>query len=58
MDDLPARLAEQLELLQRTLLAMETYVTQVRAIVTDTRKMLDEMKYGPPGPGGDRINRN
>ena len=41
-----------------TLLAMETYVTQVRAIVADTRKMLDEMKYGPLGPGGDRFNRN
>jgi hypothetical protein len=58
MDDLPKRLAEQLDLLQRTLLAMETYLAQVRSIVADTRKLLDEVKYGPPGPGGDRFNVN
>jgi hypothetical protein len=58
MDDLPTRLAEQLDLLQRTLLAMETYLTQVRAIVADTRKLIDETKYGPPGPAGSRMNGN
>lgn len=41
MDDRATQLAEQLEKLRRTLLALETYMSQVRDLIAVTQKLLD-----------------
>jgi hypothetical protein len=40
------KLAQQLELAQKTLLALEAYLAQAKSIVADTRKLLNEAQGG------------
>jgi hypothetical protein len=54
MGDLDRRLAEHLEALSRQLLAPESYAAQTRAIIADTKQMIEEMKAGRRSPPDDR----
>jgi hypothetical protein len=58
MDDLSKKLADQLEVLTRTLLALEAYLTQARSVVSDTKKLIEEVKAGRPLPPDDRSAKN
>ena len=58
MDDLSKRLADQLEVLTRTLLALEAYLTQTRSVVADTKKLIDDVKAGRTLPPDDRSAKN
>ena len=51
MDHLPAGLSAQLELADRTLLALETYMAQAREIIGNLRKLLDEARTTAPTAG-------
>jgi hypothetical protein len=58
MDDLSKRLADQLEVLTRTLLALEAYLTQTRSVVGDTKKLIEDVKAGRALPPDDRGKKN
>jgi hypothetical protein len=58
MDDLPKRLAAQLDVLTRTVLALEAYLSQARAVVADTKKLIEDVKAGRALLPDDRGTKN
>jgi hypothetical protein len=54
VDDRAETLAKQLELAEKTLFALEAYLTQARQVLTHTRTVLKEAqtKANPPGETG------
>lgn len=50
MDDRDGRLGEHLERLRRALLALETYMAQVRDLIAVTQAPVDERKRTDPSP--------
>ncbi|MBO0701046.1 MAG: hypothetical protein J2P46_21805 [Zavarzinella sp.] len=58
MDELSKRLAAQLDVLTRTVLALEAFLSQTRAVIADTKKLIDDVKAGRALPPDDRSKKN
>jgi ABC-type transporter Mla subunit MlaD len=58
MDDLSKKLAAQLDVLARTVLALEAYLSQTRAVVADTKKLIEEVRAGRALPPDERGAKN
>jgi hypothetical protein len=57
VDERAEKLAKQLELAEKTLFALEAYLTQARQVITHTRAVLKEAESGngPPGDTGRSV---